>query len=603
MGKYKAKHLIRLIILLAVFQFGTALVYLQVKKIDLTTSILLAQAGIINSTQASDEIINEVIDENKIYGGILPHHLFVEDKIAAYYAGLKDQNYKTIVVISPNHFEVGHSKILLSAVSRQAPDGALEPELDLINKIVASDNKIKIEEQPFETEHGISAHVAFIKKTWPNSKIVPIILSSKTKAAEAENLGIILANNINKNETLVLASVDFSHYQGVAVADFHDQNSQAMINNFDFSRISNLEVDSPASLIATLKYLDLVGAKKSALIFHTNSSALVNKPDAPGTSHSFYYFRAGETKPEKTMSFLFLGDMMLDRYVLGKIKKVGVDNLLKNIAGEENRFFMGQDIVSTNLEGVVTNKGSHYSPNYQNDFAFSPENVAILKKYNFNFFNLANNHLTDQSVKGITETRQNLSNLKVNYSGSADSAVDEYSSYVINIGGQKVAMVGLSMVYHDFDLKKANALIKDLKSKNDKVIVNIHWGSEYQHQFSKKQQAVAYALVDSGADLIIGHHPHVVQGMEVYKNKFIFYSLGNFIFDQYFSADTQEELAIGLNFTGSSTTAYLYPIVSKDMAPELLKGDKKAEFLQKFIKWSSASKEIESQIKQQKINK
>ena len=106
-------------------------------------------------------------------------------------------------------------------------------------------------------------------------------------------------------------------------------------------------------------------------------------------------------------------------------------------------------------------------------------------------------------------------------------------------------------------------IISVLASATDMVIVNMHWGREYEHQYNKRQQEIAQALVDRGADMIIGHHPHVVQGMEIYHNKPIFYSLGNFIFDQYFSADTQEELAVEAVIDGEGMELVLHPLKSR----------------------------------------
>ncbi|PJA92516.1 MAG: hypothetical protein CO133_02800, partial [Candidatus Komeilibacteria bacterium CG_4_9_14_3_um_filter_37_5] len=112
---------------------------------------------------------------------------------------------------------------------------------------------------------------------------------------------------------------------------------------------------------------------------------------------------------------------------------------------------------------------------------------------------------------------------------------------------------------------------------------------EYQHQKNTIQENIAHTLIDSGADLIIGHHPHVVQGKEKYRGKYIFYSLGNFVFDQYFSADTQEGLGLGLIMDPSATNKildyYLFPLQSERSRVRLMSREKKQEFVEKFDKW------------------
>lgn len=315
-------------------------------------------------------------------------------------------------------------------------------------------------------------------------------------------------------------------------------------------------------------------------------------------SNSFYYYAQGKEKKLGGINFLFFGDLMVDRHVKEKIDKHGFDYLFANIAGEDKRFFRGVDIISANLEGAVTDDGKHYKPQMSYDFAFAPEIIAKFNAYNFNFFNLANNHFADQGEQGIIETRQNLDSLGMAYSGCKDKKVGDCSVKIINVGGLRIGMAGFSMVYGTFNESEAAELIKKLASTTDKIIVNIHWGVEYKHKFNTTQQRVAHGLIDAGADIIIGHHPHVVEGMEVYRGKPIFYSLGNFIFDQYFSVDTQEELAVGINLADEQETIFLFPLKSESSQLELMKDKSKKVFLEKFVDWSALDSNLVSQAKE-----
>lgn len=268
------------------------------------------------------------------------------------------------------------------------------------------------------------------------------------------------------------------------------------------------------------------------------------------------------------LRFLFFGDLMLDRHVGEKIQKYGLDYLLENLMKDD--FISGYDIVSANLEGAVTSGGQHYPPNNLYDFAFSPDIINQLKKYNFNFFNLANNHFSDQGLKGENETFQNLSDLGFYYSGCRDAYLsnlsdlsevvnvemgqgmpvlssDNCSSIILEVRGVKIVFLGFSIVYKEIEKNKIMEQIKKLKEVSDFVIVNVHFGTEYQTQANNYQKVLAREMIDFGADVIIGHHPHVSQNYEIYQGKPIFYSLGNFVFDQYFSAETQSGLAVGLD--------------------------------------------------------
>lgn len=311
------------------------------------------------------------------------------------------------------------------------------------------------------------------------------------------------------------------------------------------------------------------------------------------TTNSIYLSDQENIIPEEKISFtpqfLFFGDLMLDREVKDWIDKKGIDYLFKNLVDEENRFFMDTDLIGLNLESAVTKNGEHYSPALINDFAVAPERVSELKKYGFNFLNLANNHIADQGSKGYEETKNNLTELGISFSGCPDRQVGECSFVEKEIGGIKTAMVGFSMVYGVFDEKKAGEIISELKSRNELVIVNIHWGVEYSKNFNKKQQQVGRDLIDAGADVIIGHHPHVIQGMEIYKNKPIFYSLGNFIFDQYFSEATQTGLAVGFNYSAIGTKFYLFPFTTIKGEAKFLTGEAKKKFFTDFFAVSDIS--------------
>lgn len=534
--------------------------------------------------------------DSRIYGGIIPHHLFVKEQIANFFNLLEEENYETVVLIGPNHFNNGQNNIISSRAKWNTPYGELMPDLDLIDQL-----ELNIEEDPFIIEHSISGLVSFIKKSLPNTKFVPIILKEKTNTEELDVLIDKILKYTNQEKTLVLASVDFSHYQPSAVARFHDNQSNAVIQNFDYQRLFDLEIDSPASIYAVLKYLDNLDIKKSTLLSSTDSGTLANRRYEPTTSHNIFYFQEGENNYNNILNFLFFGDLMIDRHVKELIDEKDLDYIFEKFKGEENRFFRGIDMISVNLEGAVTDNGSHYAPQMSYDFAFEPDLINQLKEYNFNFFNLANNHFADQGQRGIEETRRNLDTLGFNYSGCMDKKVDECSFKIIELNGYQIGMVGFSMVYGKFNQVEANQIISDLKNKTDLVIVNIHWGAEYTHYYNNLQQSIARDFVDNGADMIIGHHPHVVQGMEIYQEKPIFYSLGNFIFDQYFSEDTQEGLGVGISTVFNVNNEleykiYLYPFQAVNGQNILMNQKNSSKFLQEFIQWSDLEERYKKQV-------
>jgi poly-gamma-glutamate synthesis protein (capsule biosynthesis protein) len=337
----------------------------------------------------------------------------------------------------------------------------------------------------------------------------------------------------------------------------------------------------------------LLLANAATLTLYLTHRQADRKQPAAAARHSLSYFTKGPAAQRSVASMLFTGDIMLDRNVKTRVDSNGLGYVLDTLAGQEGRFFGGYDLVSANLEGAVTNGGAHYAPEAGIDFAFNPSTVDQLHRYGFNFFNTANNHSLDQGRQGVAETYANLTSLGFIHSGCPDSEVGSCTATTTRIGNMNIGLAGFSMVYHPLDLDAAAQKVAELASSTDFVAVNIHWGTEYEHQFSPSQQAVAHRLIDAGADLIIGSHPHVVQGIERYNGKLIFYSLGNFIFDQYFSPDTQAELAVGIAASWEqasaepSYAAYLFPIQSKQSQLALMASSSRQLFLSQLASWSN----------------
>jgi poly-gamma-glutamate synthesis protein (capsule biosynthesis protein) len=113
-------------------------------------------------------------------------------------------------------------------------------------------------------------------------------------------------------------------------------------------------------------------------------------------------------------------------------------------------------------------------------------------------------------------------------------------------------------------MQRAIDITKKLRSehKDSYLIAYMHWGTEYKHMQSNQQRTFAYELIDTGVDCIVGSHPHVVEGVETYKKGIIFYSLGNYIFDQYFSEETQQGYILSIKPSSSTVMFTLLPVVS-----------------------------------------
>lgn len=200
-------------------------------------------------------------------------------------------------------------------------------------------------------------------------------------------------------------------------------------------------------------------------------------------------------------------------------------------------------------------------------------------------FTQANNHTYDMGLSGFNESTNNLTKAGLHTYGN-EYKIDSSSILIKRIGNYNIMLIGLNDTHQPIDANIVkNLLLNTLKTENqiDYIIANIHWGNEYQNVSNIRQQTLAHQLIDLGVDVIIGHHPHVIQEMEIYKNKPIFYSLGNFVFDQYFSKNTQESIAVGIIFSNNNLSTYIFPLEQNRSAVKLMSKKNADVLLDNFI--------------------
>jgi len=254
-----------------------------------------------------------------------------------------------------------------------------------------------------------------------------------------------------------------------------------------------------------------------------------------------------------SVSMLAFGDMLLDRYVRTLIERDGAESILEGL-NEDPAFFEDYDFVFANLEGPVT--PNRVPTGKSIAFQFSPEHLDILTENQFNMVSVANNHTFDMGWAGYEDTYRYLAERDIVALGDP-RGVSEKSSYETEINGQKIGFAAFNHSDFKIVLQEALDVVAELRERNDFVVVSIHWGVEYQNVPQPWQREWAKKMVASGADLILGHHPHVLQGLEFIEGKPVFYSLGNFVFDQWFSIPTQETIALGLEFETRDDSRYL----------------------------------------------
>lgn len=283
-------------------------------------------------------------------------------------------------------------------------------------------------------------------------------------------------------------------------------------------------------------------------------------------------------KVAEEQSILFVGDIMLDRDVRLRMNAAKDPFypflLLKNERGE---FFRGQDAVVVNLEGPVT--ASKRPPEKEIDFAFDPSVVKVLKDIGVTAVSQANNHALDQGRAGADES---LALLRAGgLIAFGDQVRDAATSSLgfITVKGKKIALLGWNITDNPLDQTEADAAVALARSQAHKVIVFMHWGAEYSAKPNGTQTKLARHLIDIGVDTVIGAHPHWMQTVEVYHDKLILYSLGNFVFDQDWSTETGYGLAAKVVFGETASRVELYPVQIVRNQPKFLEGDARAKRL------------------------
>ncbi|MDD5258447.1 MAG: CapA family protein, partial [bacterium] len=176
-----------------------------------------------------------------------------------------------------------------------------------------------------------------------------------------------------------------------------------------------------------------------------------------------------------------------------------------------------------------------------------------------NIVSLANNHCWDSGKKGIEECKKLLDNNHINY-------ILPNKELIIDKANTKAAII--TEYYLDDHLyNNLSARISRLKRSADIIVIYLHWGEEYKLKPESWQIELAHKLIDAGADLIVGAHPHVLQSTEIYKNKYIFYSLGNFIFDQT-QSNTLDSVIVKLSISNKLLNITTLPIKRNLFFPE-----------------------------------
>jgi len=307
----------------------------------------------------------------------------------------------------------------------------------------------------------------------------------------------------------------------------------------------------------------------------------------------------------RPVNISFVGDMSFSDLlfcqgygVRSTIKQTGPDFLFSKIKS----ILSSSDIVFGNLETVLSNIGEEKNSLLSVDMRGDPECVKALRRAGFTVLNLANNHSMQHGSIPFLETVKLLNESGIEQIGVKEATNDWHSSPVIKeLRGMKIGFIGYSYEpdrYHPAPLYAQGCdqmILKDilkLKQCVDFLVLSVHWGLESIQRPSVITINRAHSFIDAGADIIVGHHPHVLQGIERYKGKIIAYSLGNFIFDMNWADIYRDSMILKVQIHNSTVYDYeIIPITNDHdyrpfpvLKPKLENKISNLNFLSKLIK-------------------
>jgi poly-gamma-glutamate capsule biosynthesis protein CapA/YwtB (metallophosphatase superfamily) len=251
-------------------------------------------------------------------------------------------------------------------------------------------------------------------------------------------------------------------------------------------------------------------------------------------------------------------------------------------AGAVRSLVQNADLAIANLENpVIDNPTWHTSGTI---FSGVPKLLGMLNYAGIDWVSLANNHMYDYGPSGIDQTRGNLKQYNIPFGGAGSDLEEASQISYLHANGRKIAIVACQEIVNAINAGPSNAgtlsckakvtvpLVEEASQNADVVIVFAHWGHEFFREPFDSQAPLAQKWIDAGADIVMGSHPHVYGGLQEIDGKPVIYSMGNFIFDQYWSTDTMEGALTEITMQGDRVVQIrLHPYVILDQSqPNLL---------------------------------
>ena len=458
----------------------------------------------------------------KISGLTVPHHLLAADLIAEAFSRLQGQNYRRIIILSPDHFSRSQSPFAVTRRNFETVLGSLATDQAAVSFLL--DNPRVTESSLFSQEHGVRALLPFIAHYFPQAQIIPIAIRRTSQPADWDSLAQTLVPLFSPT-TLLVQSTDFSHYLPYREARRRDQETLRVLSAGDPKEV--LTLTEPAHLDSRgCQYLQLrlqreVFGAGPTVMANRNSQEYTAEPVEKTTSYIVQLYSPEQLEVEGARCYFFGGDTFCGRKVA---KKLASPERRESLVRKVLDITRGQPLI-VNLEGVLTEK----CPESPGPYTLCMEealSLPLLKGLKVRAVTLANNHSQDLGEDFCRDMTRRL----------ADQGIISLANrQVLDLGDFYLA--GFTDISNQGEEKVAQLNQQDLAClmhlKRDKpLFAFLHWGREFANQAGPREQALADLLEEMGVEVIIGCHSHRARRLEGSRKSCRIFSLGNFLFDQ-----------------------------------------------------------------------
>lgn len=306
----------------------------------------------------------------------------------------------------------------------------------------------------------------------------------------------------------------------------------------------------------------------------------------------------GQVDLDTNVSIVGVGDLMLGSWVTPILQREDVSYPFRGTS----HYLRSGDVTIANLEAPFTTGGEPFEKKY--NFKVPPELANGLKPAGISLVTLANNHIMDYGETGLLSTLETLEQLQIKYCGAGRTLAEANQPAIVQMRDKQIAFFGYSMTFptefYASDTTSGAAYpepellqqtLEAWEKHVDYTVVSFHWSAEKLEIPKDYQVHFAHLAIDSGADLVLGHHPHVLQGLEIYKNRLIAYSLGNYVFGSY--SDYARDSVILKAYLNEDGLFYAYCIpinvynAEIEFQPKVLEGQIAKEVIHKLQRLSA----------------